>query len=95
MTQPGPAPPERGLEHTEERDGRGETTRVDFLLRLAALGKGKKGQQTKLDQHHHCPVPSLIVQDEEQMLVYIRGAENRAVTHGGAVGWSEMPGGPG
>ena len=68
VTQPCPASSEGGLEHTKERDWRGQTTRVDFLLRLAALCKAKKRQETKLDQHHH--VPSLIVQDGEQMLVY-------------------------
>ena len=76
VTQPCPASPEGGLEDTKERDGGGETGRVNFLLWLAAFGKSKERQETKLDQHHHCPVPSLIVEDEEQLLVYMRGTEN-------------------
>ena len=49
------------------------------------MRKGNKERQDKnFDKHHRCQC--LIVQDQEQMLVYIRGAENPGCdSYGG--GW--------
>ena len=68
---------EGGLQRTKERHGRAEIARVYFLLCLATQRRGSKGrEEKKSDQHHHCSVPNLIVQDPEHMLVYIRGTES-------------------
>ena len=80
--------PEGGLQRTKERHGGAEIAGVYFLLWLATPRRGsiKGRQEKKSDQHHHCSLPNLIVQDPEHMLVYIRGTENPSCDSYGAVG---------